>query len=379
MSQKPSYDPIIFQNAMEGLADICAGFQFDLSCLVDGELDERASGRALLHLESCPSCAEFFEDTRRYARLHRDIGEPERLMARLAALTGSNSALEIEGFDLVHRLASIFYQLGKAYTLAALDPDFHRRIAVFEEAVAVEDTKNRGRGFVDGVMLGSDRASKVTADGIEGVDAQDPLAEGASPAGRVDWQHARHMLNGRLEKIEDPLEKGRRLLEEAISVDSSHEEAKLYLANTHKYQNRPIKAFETYLEVFDTAVNIENRAHASAQLGNLYKAEGNHRKALVYWRWVTMNGISDQDDRFWYLHFNIGLVHAMDKKPERALASFRSLLDRHPSHAKDFASQLQGGRELKEAIESQEGFAEAFLAACPELFQDPGAWGDSKD
>ena len=347
-----SFDPSVFNNAMDGLADICGGFQYDLSCLVDGELNEAAAGRALLHLETCGSCREFFEDTRRFARLHRDIGEPERLMARLAALTGADTRTETEGFDLVHRLATIFYQLGKAYTLAALDNDFRRLI--FEDPVALEDTKNRGRGFVDGVMLGGSGS----------------IEDGASPASRVDWQHARHMLNGRLEKIVDPLEKGRRLLEEAIQVDSSHEEARLYLANTHRQQQRPIQALDTYREVFDTAVKLENRAHAAAQMGNLYKAEGNHRQALVYWRWVTMNGIDDTDERFWYLRFNIGLVHAMDGRQGPALTSFRSLLDRHPDRIPTIAKGIFEGHELRAAIERQEGFAEAFLATCPELFQE---------
>ena len=42
------------------LADLCSAFQVDLSCLVDGELEDAAATRAMLHLEECPSCRGFF-------------------------------------------------------------------------------------------------------------------------------------------------------------------------------------------------------------------------------------------------------------------------------------------------------------------------------
>jgi anti-sigma factor RsiW len=57
-------------------SEVCELFQLDLSCLVDGELDEPAAARALVHLETCEMCREFFEDTRRCLRLHRDVSDP---------------------------------------------------------------------------------------------------------------------------------------------------------------------------------------------------------------------------------------------------------------------------------------------------------------
>src|SRR5262249_8185852 len=154
-----------------------------------------------LHMEACPCCREFFEDTRLQLKLHQDISDPDRLFARVAMLTGGSFETQsIEGIDLVHRLATIFYQLGKAYVLAAIDEAWRER--VFEAAVPVDSTQARGRGFVDGVLM-----------------------NGQGHEGGLDWKRARAMLNGKLEKIEGPLEKGRRLLEEAISVDPSYEEA----------------------------------------------------------------------------------------------------------------------------------------------------------
>ena len=124
----------------DGTADLCSHFQLDLSCLVDGELDEVAAARAMVHLEDCSGCCAFFDDVRENARLHRDVADPQRLFARIAMLTGSeggwDAADAAQGIELVHRLATVFYKLGKAYVLAATDPGFRER--VFEAAVPLE-------------------------------------------------------------------------------------------------------------------------------------------------------------------------------------------------------------------------------------------------
>lgn len=328
----------------EGLADICSAFQLDLSCLVDGEIGETAGARAMLHLEECACCRDFLDDTRVHARLHQEMADPDRLFARVAMLTGTELSNEIEKIDTVHRLATIFYQLGKAYILAAIDPDYRERI--FEAAVPASEAKIRGRGFVDGVLLG-----------------------GKDQDAGVDWRQARNMLNGRLERIEDPLEKGRRLLLEAIALDPSHEEARLYLAYLYNHEGKRLRAAEAYRDIFDTAVCEVNRAHAAIQLGRLYFIEDNHRKAIVCWRWVTMSGLGDSDDRFWFVRFNIGKAYATDRQQDRALASFRLLLDRHPDRVSEVAVAFEKSPKLRRTIENQAGFTEALLRRCPELFQ----------
>lgn len=322
---------------------VCSNFQVDLSCLVDNEIDEVAAGRALVHLESCDCCRTFFEDTRTQVKLHRDIADPDRLFARFAMLTGSQVGEAAKNIDLVHRLATIFYQLGKAYVVAAIDPGFRERI--FEATVPLESTQVRGRGFVDGVLL-----------------------TGQDSAGGVDWKVARSLLNGRLEKIENPLEKGHRLLEEAIAADPSHEEAQLYLAFLHAREGRRIRAAEEYRRIFNTAVEETNRGHAAIQLGRLHSSEKNYKKALACWRWVTISGLADLDDRFFVARFNLGMVYALMGEPKRSLAYFRELLDRHPTRVSEVADLFARSPKLRAAIDEQRGFAEELVSTCPELF-----------
>ena len=330
-------------------ADVCEHFQIDLSCLVDGELnDDAAAARAMLHLEDCDDCRSFFDETRNCVRLHRDMADPDRLLARITTLTGADLAAEAQTIELVHRLATIFYQLGKAYVLAAIDPDYHLR--VFEKAVPLDYTHSRGRGFVDGVLLAGQAAPGAVLGG-------------------VDWDEARHMLNGRLKQIATPLEKGRKLLEEAVEADPSHEEARLYLAFLHAHEGKVIQAVEEYTEVFHQALNEQNRGHAAVQLGRLHEAEGNHRKALKFFRWVSMSGVAERDERFYFVHFNIGLQYALLRDRRRALAAFRRLIELHPERVSEIAGHFTRAQSLRAAVESDPRFAEELVATCPELFQ----------
>lgn len=340
----------------DGLSEAELELQYDLSCLVDDELDEAAAARVMVQMEDSPACQAFFEDARRYVRLHRDLADPERLEARLATLSGAflsdaafpsdsagDVAAEAEKVDLHHRLATIFYQLGKAYVLAGVDPDAFRA-RVFEAAVQVEPTKTAGRGFVDGVILG-----------------------GKAETG-LNWRQARHLLNGRLERIEGSLEKGRRLLQQALETDPTHEEAKLYLAFLHAHEGRKLQAADLYRDVFDTALCAENRGHAANQLGQLHSYEDDWRRALVCWRWLTIHGLAQSDDRFWMTPFNIGVAYAHLGDRDRSLRYFRWLLDAHPGRVADVAEAF-ANPAIQTLIDSQAGFPEALVERCPELFQ----------
>ena len=331
------------RDPIEGTPEVCVNFQLDLSCLVDGELDQDAAGRAVVHMEACDCCRGFFEDTRAQIKLHRDMSDPDRLFARIAMLTGEEMLAKSEGIDLVHRLATIFYQLGKAYVLAAIDPGYRER--VFESTVPVKEVQVRGRGFVDGVLM-----------------------QGKTRAGGLDWQRARAMLNGKLERIESPLEKGRRLLEEAIGTDPSHEEAQLYLAFLHGHEGKRLRAAEEYRRIFNTAVNETNRGHAAIQLGRLHASEKNYKKAIACWRWLTISGLADLDDRFFVARFNLGMVHALAGNQERSLQYFRELLDRHSRRAGEVAELFARSPKLRESIDNQPGFPEALVSTCPEIF-----------
>lgn len=355
----------------EGLTEVCAPFQVDISCLVDGELDEAAAARAMVHLEECSTCRSFFDETRQCVQLHRDVTDPTRLVARLSTLLGADFSKQAQEIEHVHRLATIFYQLGKAYLLSALDPDFHTR--VFEAALPIETTQCMGRGFVDGVLY-SREDGEETAD----ADRAGRLHGGIDGPG-IDWKGARRLFNGRLKEIQSPLEKGRRLLDEAVIVDPSHEEARLYLAFLAAREGKTLKAAREYRELFRSSLSEQNRGHAAVQLGLLHDREGDHRKALACFRWVTISGLCDRDERFFFTRFNQALEYALLGRAEPSLAALRTLLDRHPSRAQEVAGLILKSKNLQAAMDALPGYGERLLAACPELFQVPGSAASGDD
>ena len=343
-------DQASFDHFEEFEAGPCTAFQVDLSCLLDGELEDQAAARAVGHMEACALCRAFVDDTRAHMRLHKDIHDEARLQARLSMLVGGDWAREAaraaESVDLVHALATIFYQLGKAYVVAAVDPGWREKI--FEAVVPIAAKQGEGRGFVDGVLRGGRQAGT-----------------------RLDWTRARAMFNGRLERLESPLEKGRKLLEEALDCDASHEEAALWLAYLHAHEGKRLVAAEEYRRIFDEAIRTENRGHAMMQLGRLHSSEEDWRGATRCWRWITISGLADSDERFWAARFNLGMVHALAGNRARSLQYFRALLDRHPARAAEVAELVARSPKLRAAIDAQPGFPEALLNTCPELFAAP--------
>jgi hypothetical protein len=326
----------------------------DLSCLVDGEIDEVASARAIAHIERCAECETFFGDLRKQVHAHRDMQDPDALIDRYGAILGVGPQGEVESIELVCRLANIFYQLGKAYALTEIDPQHVYR--VFEKAVPLEATRTQGRGFVDGVM-----------------------SSGRGGRTGIDWQSARHLFNGRLSAIEGGLQKGKRLLEEALRADQNHEEARLWLALVAVHDGRTLHAAREFRAVFDTAVDMGNRGHAAIQLAILHSKEEDYRTAIRLTRWVTMSGLADAEERFFFVRFNLGNYYVLVGQGMRAVETFRELLDRHPKRAGDVAGLFRRAGRLRAAIDSQPGIAEALLAACPELFEHPQGSGSEPD
>ncbi len=331
-----------FEDWMDGLTEGQIALQYNLSCLADGELDESTAAQALVKIESDEECRTFFEDIQRCARMHRDVMEPGRISARIAMMAGELQEGQ-EGQQLNRRLATIFYQLGKAYVLSAVDFDRFRE-HVFASAVPITQTKTMGRGFVDGVLSG-----------------------GRAGQGQQDWVEARHLFNGRLERIEEPMEKGVRLLEQVLEIECDHEEARIYLAFVHTYQGHSLKAERLYREVFDTAMVLENRGHAAMQIGQLFSKEGDHRRAATYFRWVTLSGLAEREPRFWAAYFNLAIASLGMGQTQRGLLWFRDLLDRFPEQASEASQLCMGSPTFREVLEGEADFAQAFEQWCPEL------------
>ena len=180
------------------------------------------------------------------------------------------------------------------------------------------------------------------------------------------------MLNGRLAKIESPLEKGRRLLEEAVTIDPSHEEARLYLAYLHSREGKRTRAEKEFRRVFREATQPSNRGHAAVQLAKLYVAEGELKRSLACYRWVRMSGLMEEEEQFFFVGFNAAVCYAELRQPERCVQAFRDVLDRFPQRVGELVEFFVNcTSELRATLESQPDLVKLLIERCPELFQVP--------
>ncbi len=277
---------------------LCAAFQRDLSTLLDGELSEQHSQRALAHMESCADCAEFFKAIRLQALAHRDLAVPGSLARRLRRLRGEDLFEGLTDAEIVRRLARALYQLGKAYVLTATRHEYLLEVA--EQPVEID-------AFQDGEL------------------AEAATAARHSGACKVPVE----VLEAR---SADHLQAGQRLLLEALELKPRFAEARLWLGFAHQARKQPEEAAGAYRKVFLETDRLVNRAYAAIQLGMLYHDAGEPRKALRAYRWVLASGILGRRSGFSYVLYNLAVEHWRLGHREATAAAFRRIRSGHPHY-----------------------------------------------
>ena len=320
--------------AQNGL--LCAGFQRDLSALLDGELPEQSSRRTLVHMEACSSCSEFFQAIRLQTLAHRDLAVPGSLSRRLRRMRGEDLFEGMTDAEIVRRLATALYELGKAYVLLANDGDYLLEVA--QEPVEVDN------------FAATEMAEALSV---------------ADEAGACSLSAESLRARG-----DDFLAHGGRLLEEALDLKPKFAEARIYAGFVHQLCDRKDQALACYREVFLHTDRPANRAHAAIQMGQIYDEQGEHRQALRSYRWVLASGMLARNPDFAFVLFNIAVEHLSLGDTDRAVAMLLRIRDDYPetwSHCSEwlqsspnFLSDLRSNANFCALIESEEP---AFFAA----------------
>ncbi len=315
---------------------LCVSFQRDLSALLDGELPEQSSRRTLAHMEACSSCAEFFQAIRLQTLAHRDLAVPGSLARRLGRMRGEDLFEGMTDAEIVRRLASALYELGKAYVLLANDGDYLLQVA--QEPVEVDK-------FSAGEMA----------------DAMHVAGESGACSLSEESLRARG---------DDYLAHGGRLLEEALDLKPKFAEARIYSGFVHQLCGREDEALGCYREVFLHTDRPANRAHAAIQMGQIYDERGEHRQALRSYRWVLASGMLARNPDLAFVLFNIAIEHLSLGDTNRAVSMLLRIRDDYPetwSHCSDwlqssphFLSDLRSNADFRAQIEREEP---AFFAA----------------
>lgn len=327
--------------------DPCLPFQIDLSSMVDEEIDERSVSRTLVHLETCSGCRDFLQSVRGGVVVHRQLADPERLARVLSML--ENTKLFPSGDTKTHlrRLAAVYFQLGKAYVMLALDKKFQFRL--LNEPVAIPDYKMRGRHFVERMLH---------------------ARSGEGVFRGYDWVKARYLLNGRLDCDGENLEKGKLLLDESIVVRPRFAEPRLFLALYHRALGQEQESVTQLEWVMGNAAKTVTRVSAAVQLGVLCGNREEFRQALRYARWALRQRIEDPAQAkhvFFVASYNAAIYYAQMGELRRSLQYFRELVAKTPEKATDAGNLLRGSKQMMAIITGSAPYRQELESISPEL------------
>ena len=320
--------------------DPCYPIQVDLSCMIDGELDKAAIKRVLVHIEVCEKCRIFFEKLREHVRAHRDV------FNILEKGLHTNRRIRKHNYSFGEKtlqVARIFYELGKAYVLLSVSPEFQREVAA--EPVPIPDYRIKGKAILDR-FLGDPSFRRV----------------------KSNWVKARSLLNGHLDSELENLDKGMNLLVEALEIQPKLYEARIYLGHARNLSGDLEGACEEFRTILRQAKSLLIRGYALENLGNVYLQMGELDSAAICFRRVVLGDIIKKEPRFFTSWFNLGLTYALLGNFKDSFRAFEKLYQDYPNERKRVRNIINNNKALKDTLKENPGFAAKLLSQFPEFF-----------
>jgi tetratricopeptide (TPR) repeat protein len=271
----------------------CLDFQSLLSAMLDAQVTDNEASGAMLHLEHCSNCTEFFGAIRLQALAHNELDAHQFDVAKCSPSAVRDFFGDCDDSQIVRRLARALYQLGKAYTLMAASEDSYL-LSVSEAPVDID-------AFVD------TEASSALADAqLAGTDNSEQIS---LPTGK---NHA--------------LAKAKSLLEQCLALKPQYSEANLYLGQIYVHLQDFEQACAQFERVFKGSERLVMRVHAAMQIAMVFNEQQNHKTALRYYRWIVASGILGLDTTFGFVFHNIAMQHQQlndEQRAQRALELYR--------------------------------------------------------
>ena len=212
--------------------------------MLDAQVTDNEASGAMLHLEHCSDCTEFFGAIRLQALAHNELHAHQFDVAKCSISAVKDFFGDCDDAQIVRRLARALYQLGKAYTLMAASEDSYL-LSVSEAPVDIEDfvDSEASSALADAQLAGADNSEKISL-----------------PTGK---KHA--------------LAKGKSLLEQCLALKPQYSEANLYLGQIHVHLQDFEQAFTQFEKVFKGSERLVMRVHAAMQIAMVFNEQQNHK------------------------------------------------------------------------------------------------------
>ena len=332
--------------------DPCLPIQVDLSCMIDGELEESAIRRVLVHAEVCPSCGAFLRAIRSQATAHGALWATQQRLPGVAAASaaGLGSLAEQLMRGRVTELARVFYELGRAYVHLVVSPAFRRVVA--REPVPIPEYRLRGRALIDEVAVagGGRRLPALTSD-----------LDGSGGRSGREWTRARALLNGHLDSAGEHLSKGQSLLQESLALKPNLHDARIYLGHACQLAGNDAQARTEFRRVLRATRSPVTRAFALENLGSSYLAAGELAEATRCFVRLIESGVIERERRFFTAFLNLAAAGARAGDVAQCAGALLRLWDSFPDKREWVRGQILSHPRFR-----------ADIAACPGLLATLG-------
>lgn len=333
----------------------CTTFVVDINAYVDGQLAAAEAGRLVDHTKSCEACNDYLDSLRLMSELHRntkaamDSGEHDVAALKVdpqslfGAITGSLLA------DKQESLARLFYEIGKAYVLLG------NRSLPGEQAVSVSCAKPRD-------IRKSEAVARRT------LLQSEELREHGEHAERGLFGRSRKLFNATGKGRANALGKGRSFLDEALALDPTLDEARLYLGLHHMLLGHAGRARTQFEQVHREGRSELLRLMGLQGLGKLHEDRGDYRAAVECYTEVIERVPAEDAPRLLQSFVNLPVSCAKAGMLTESVEHFAALADRFPQKAAQIQSLISKKRAFQAVLHANAELIGDLRRRVPALF-----------
>jgi tetratricopeptide (TPR) repeat protein len=345
---------------MKLTAEACVAFEHDINLFVDHELADGDGPRLVEHLEACAACSAYLDDLRELAGVHRTLDADGDADAALADVVDRHALFAAITRTLVlekrNELARLFYELGKAYVLAAnhaAATSSKRSVLAVRRPVDIRAASEQGRRLSrEGEVL-----CTATPDHEPSVRISGSL-----------FRRSRRLFGASARAGASALANGHRLLQEALTLRPALDEARLYLGFHHMLCGRYDRARIEFRRVYRHGTDPIHKLMALQFLGNVYSTQGEYRRAVECYEEVVSSGLVELEPRLFTSLVNLAVSCAKAGYGPRCVQHFSEVVSRFPARLEQVKTLLSRKEGFRALLQQQATLHYALRQQVPALF-----------
>lgn len=348
----------------------CKTFVVDLNAFVDKELNDGEALRLVNHTRQCEGCADYLVALRRLSEFHRQTadalgaslnGELDGSIADEGDECGpAGPAVDPQGLfasvtgilanDKKESLARLFYEIGKAYVLLA------NRGQPTEREIQVRCTRPRD-------------VRKSEAEARRVMFKHDDLAAagGHGDKGGV-FRRSRNLFAASGKGRSAAFAKGRAFLEEALALDETLDEARLYLGLHFMMLGHAGRAMTHFDRVHRTGRTDLLRLMGLQGLGKLHEDRGDYRAAVECYTDVISRASTDDAARLMQSFVNLPVSCAKAGMVAESVEHFSALVERFPHQLTQIQSIISKKHTFRAVLDANAQLHQDLCQHVPALF-----------